>query len=64
MWLSDGELKVLFECNDSTDLLSMDIKFISNKSLVQEYLNQMNFIPHLKKIVTIEPTGISVFNDH
>ena len=65
MWLSDGELKVLFECNDSMDLLSMDVKFISNKSLVQEYLNQIDFIPHFKKIVTMEPTtGISVFNDH
>ena len=43
----------------------MDVKFISNKSLVQEYLDQMDFIPHLKRIVTMEPTtGISVFNAH
>jgi len=69
VWLSDGELKVLFECkddlNDSTNLLSTDIKYISNKDLVQEYLDHTEFIPHLKRIVTMEPTtGISVFNQH
>ena len=56
----NGELQVLFECRGASNpenLLSMDIKFISNKGLVQEYLDEMQFIPHFKKIVTMEPTS-------
>ena len=66
MWLSDGELQVLFECKGSNpeNLLSMHIKFISNKDLVQEYLDEMQFIPHFKKVVTMESTaGLSVYNE-
>ena len=67
MWLSDGELQVLFECKGSSspeNLLSMHIKFISNKSLVQEYLDEMQFIPHFKKVVTMESTpGLRVYDE-
>ena len=67
MWLSDGELQVLFKCKDSSDpenLVSMHIKFISNKSLVQEYLDEMQFIPHFKRIITMESTaGLSVYDE-
>ena len=67
MWLSDGELQVLFECkglSDPENLLSMHIKFISNKGLVQEYLDQMQFIPHFKRTITMESTeGLSVHNE-
>ena len=61
VWLCDGELQVIFECKGSSDrhenLLSMYIKFISNKNLVQEYLDAMQFIPHFKKVVTMKPTA-------
>ena len=66
VWLSDGELQVLFECKgtgSNPDLLSMHIKCISNKDLVQEYLDEMQFIPHFKKVITMESTaGLSVYN--
>ena len=42
----------------------MHIKFISNKSLVQEYLDEMQFIPHFKKVVTMESTaGLRVYDE-
>lgn len=65
VWLSDGELQVLFECKETDNLLSMHVKYISNKILVQEYLNQTDFIPHFKRIITMELTaGLNVVNEH
>lgn len=64
VWLSDGEVQVLFECKGASNpenLLSVHIDYISNKSLVQEYLDQMQFIPHFKRTVTMESTiGLKV----
>ena len=55
VWLSNGEAQILFECKGE-NLLSVHIDCISNKSLVQEYLDQMQFIPHFKRTVTMEST--------
>ena len=59
VWLSNGEAQILFECkgvSNPENFLSVHIDCISNKSLVQEYLDQMQFIPHSKRTVTMEST--------
>jgi len=61
VWLSDGELQVLFHCKETDSLLSTHVKHISNQTLVQDYLDQIEFIPHFKRIITMEPTaGLSI----
>ena len=59
MWLSDGELNILFESRDFVGpehLGSAGIASITNKELVQEYLDNMEFIPHIQTSITMIPT--------
>ena len=59
MWLSDGEMKVLFECKEFDapyHIGSAPLECISNKELVQEYLDKVDHIPHIQRIVEMEPT--------
>lgn len=57
MWLSDGELNVLFECKEFSHLHSVHIDFIENKDLVDEYLRNVARIPHIKRSVVMEPVN-------
>ena len=60
VWLADGELTVLFESNKFVGpdhLGSAPMDLISNKELVQEYLDKMKYIPHTRRMVTLEPTA-------
>ena len=59
VWLSNGEMNVLFECKhfDAPDYLgSMPVECIKNKELVDEYLMETDYIPHIKTHLTMEPT--------
>ena len=59
VWLADGEMLVLFECKEFAGpdhLGSAPIELISNKEVVQKYLDTMTYIPHIRKTVTMEPT--------
>ena len=52
-------MNVLFECTQfegPEQLGSAPIDMVMNKELVQEYLNKMEHIPHIKKSITLEPT--------
>lgn len=64
VYLVDGEMKVLFECKQfkgPEQLGSAPIDLVLNKELIQEYLDSMGSIPHIKKTVTLEPTkGLQV----
>lgn len=64
VWLVDGEMKVLFESKDSggpESLASAPIDMVRNKELVQQYLDNMEHIPHIKRTITMEPTvGLQV----
>ena len=60
VWLSDGELKVLFETKDQPapgNLKTVHIESISNKEIVDEYLSKTEFIPHIQTVITMEPTA-------
>lgn len=59
VWLSDGEMNVLFECKEFAGpdhLGSAPLEFICNKEVVQQYLDKMKYIPHIQRMVTMEPT--------
>ena len=65
VWLNNGEMNVLFECKrfDAPDFLgSMPIECIKNKELVDEYLINTEYIPHIKSVITIEPTKLISVN--
>ena len=52
-------MNVLFESKKFTGpdhLGSAPIELISNKELVQEYLDKMKYIPHIQRMITMEPT--------
>ena len=56
VWITDGEMNVLFsEKNDN--LKTTRIKFVRNKEMVLEYLSKMDYIPHIRTVVTMEPTS-------
>ena len=66
VWLSNGEMNVLFECKQFKGphfLGSMPIKCIKNKEVVKEYLVQKEFIPHIKTLLTMEPTQTLKLNE-
>ena len=59
VWLSDGEMNVLFECKEFAGpdhLGSAPLELICNKEVVQQYLDKMKYIPHIQRTVTMEPT--------
>ena len=59
VWLADGEIIVLFESKqfDEPDHLgAVPIELIHNKELVRDYLDKIEYIPHIKRTVTLEPT--------
>ena len=59
VWLSDGEMKVLFETKElprPDNLRAVPFQFISNKELVTEYLTKTEYIPHIRTVITMEPT--------
>ena len=61
VWLVNGELQVLFECDRSTGLESAPVHSVKNKELVQEYLDRRRHIPHIQKIITMQSTeGLEV----
>lgn len=64
VWLVDGEMKVLFQCKEfegPEQLGSTPIHMVLNKELVQEYLDNTEHIPHIRKTITLEPTeGLQV----
>jgi hypothetical protein len=64
VWLVDGEMKVLFESKDSRgpeSLASAPIDMVVNKELIQQYLDSMEHIPHIKRTITMEATvGLQV----
>ena len=61
MWLVDGEMKVLFEEDQPGQLISGPVNMVMNKDLIQKYLDSMEHIPHIKKVVSLEPTlGLQV----
>ena len=58
-------MNVLFECKhfDAPDFLgSMPIECIKNKELVDEYLINTEYIPHIKSVVTMEPAKLVSVN--
>lgn len=60
VWLSDGESNVLFECKEFQGLDHLGaapIELISNKELVQKFLDETKYIPHIQRVVTLEPTS-------
>ena len=59
VYLVDGDLKVLFESKQfkgPEQLGTAPIGLVLNKELIQEYLDSMESIPHIRKTVTMEPT--------
>ena len=61
VWLSNGEMNVLFECKhfDAPDFLgTVPVECIKNKELVNEYLVQTEYIPHIKTLLSREPTKL------
>lgn len=49
-------INVLFECKE--DLLrSTSIECVKNKEMVSEYLAKMEYIPHIRTVITMEPTA-------
>ena len=60
VWLADGEMNVLFECKDfqgPDHLGAAPVELISNKELVQKYLDETEYIPHIQRVVTLESTS-------
>lgn len=60
VWLTDGEIKVLYDCKqfDEPDHLgAARIELFHKRELVQEYLDKMKYIPHIKRTVTMEPSA-------
>lgn len=62
--MADGEMTVLFEsktpeCNtpECDQLQTARIQHVQNKELVEEYLAKMEYIPHIKTVITMEPTA-------
>ena len=52
VWLADGEMRVLFESKEfdgPEQLGCAPINLVVNKELIQEYLEKMEHIPHVKK---------------
>lgn len=52
-------MQVLFESKEiegPDQLRLLPIQCVINKSLIQEYLDSTQCIPHIKKSVTLEPT--------
>ena len=52
-------MNVLFECKhfDAPDFLgSVSVECIKNKELVDDYLVQTEYIPHIKTMLIMEPT--------
>ena len=67
MWLVDGEMKVLFDYKEEdqpVQLVSGSIDLVINKHLIQEYLDTMEHIPHIKKSFSLEPTSGLDVNDY
>lgn len=64
VWLVDGVVKVLFECKQfqgPEQLGSAPIDLVLNKELIQEYLDNTEHIPHIRRVITMEPTeGLQV----
>ena len=62
VWLTNGELQVLFECNEGPNQLeATPVCFVKNKELVQEYLDQRKHIPHIQRTITMQSTeGLQV----
>ena len=59
MWLSDEQMIVLFECREFDGphhIGSAPLEYISNKEVVQEYLDKVDHIPHIQKTVKMEST--------
>ena len=56
VWLVDEEMKVLFDCKDFEGPGSASINAVVNKELIQEYLDTTEHIPHIRKVITLEPT--------
>ena len=51
---------VLFECKEFAGpdhLGSAPIELINNRELMQDYLDKMEYIPHIQRMVTMEPTA-------
>ena len=51
---------VLFVCNEFAGpdhLGSAPIELINNRELMQDYLDKMEYIPHIQRMVTMEPTA-------
>ena len=60
VWLSDGEMKVLFERKglpEPDNLKAAHVQFVRNKEMVTEYLKKTEFIPHIQTVITMEPTA-------
>lgn len=58
VWLADGEVNVLFtwkKFEGPDHLGAATIEAISNKELVQQYLNTMTCIPHIERLNTMVP---------
>ena len=66
MWLVNDEMKVLFEYKlpeGQSQLMSGPVNLVLNKELVQQYLDSMDNIPHIRKITTLESTaGLQVLD--
>ena len=66
MWHVNDEIKVLLEYKlpkGQSQLMSGPINLVLNKQLVQEYLDSMDSIPHIRKITILESTaGLQVLD--
>ena len=56
VWLVNGEMKVLFEYKQPDghrgQLMSGPINLVINNELIQQYINSMDHIPHIRKTTT------------
>ncbi len=63
VWISDGEMNVLFESKSSSEadatenLKTAHIQSVTNKEMVMEYLAKMEYIPHIQTVITMEPAS-------
>lgn len=60
VWMSDGELTVLFESKglpEPHNLKTARVQYVRNKEVVSEYLAKTAYIPHIQTVITMEPTS-------
>ena len=64
VWFADGEIIVLFESKQFDEPHHLGVVPIELKELVRDYLDKIEYIPHIKRTVTLEPTRWEIINKH